>query len=160
MKRNNYYDVTDWQVGNPYTDIGEVINSIIADIKNRQKDTNVNDGGKPGAVIYIPSGDYHLKTQVKIDISYLKIQGSGHGFVSSSIRYNVPKEQWKDLHDIWPGGSRILVDLEPLKGDERSGAAFLVEREGDPRISSVEFVRVFALNHHQLWKNLWVLRKV
>ena len=139
MKRNNYYDVTDWQVGNPYTDIGEVINSIIADIKNRQKDTNVNDGGKPGAVIYIPSGDYHLKTQVKIDISYLKIQGSGHGFVSSSIRYNVPKEQWKDLHDIWPGGSRILVDLEPLKGDERSGAAFLVEREGDPRISSVEF---------------------
>lgn len=57
MKRNNYYDVTDWQVGNPYTDIGEVINSIIADIKNRQKDTNVNDGGKPGAVIYIPSGD-------------------------------------------------------------------------------------------------------
>ena len=139
MKRNNYYDVTDWHVGNPYTDIGEVINSIIADIKNRQKDTNVNDGGKPGAVIYIPSGDYHLKTQVKIDISYLKIQGSGHGFVSSSIRYNVPKEQWKDLHDIWPGGSRILVDLEPLKGDERSGAAFLVEREGDPRISSVEF---------------------
>ena len=139
MKRNNYYDVTDWQVGNPYTDIGEVINSIIADIKNRQKDTNVNDGGKPGAVIYIPSGDYHLKTQEKIDISYLKIQGSGHGFVSSSIRYNVPKEQWKDLHDIWPGGSRILVDLEPLKGDERSGAAFLVEREGDPRISSVEF---------------------
>lgn len=129
MKRNNYYDVTDWPVGNPYTDIGEVINSIIADIKNRQKDTNVNDGGKPGAVIYIPSGDYHLKTQVKIDISYLKIQGSGHGFVSSSIRYNVPKEQWKDLHDIWPGGSRILVDLEPLKGDERSGAAFLVERE-------------------------------
>ena len=115
MKRNNYYDVTDWQVGNPYTDIGEVINSIIADIKNRQKDTNVNDGGKPGAVIYIPSGDYHLKTQVKIDISYLKIQGSGHGFVSSSIRYNVPKEQWKDLHDIWPGGSRILVDLEPAK---------------------------------------------
>ena len=49
MKRNNYYDVTDWQVGNPYTDIGEVINSIIADIKNRQKDTNVNDGGKPGS---------------------------------------------------------------------------------------------------------------
>ena len=110
MKCNNYYDVTDWQVGNPYTDIGEVINSIIVDIKSRQKDTNVNDGGKPGAVIYIPSGDYHLKTQVKIDISYLKIQGSGHGFVSSSIRYNVPKEQWKDLHDIWPGGSRILED--------------------------------------------------
>lgn len=139
MAGKNYYDVTDWHVGNPYTDIGEVINSILADIKGRQQETDVNDEGKPGAVIYIPSGDYHLKTQVKIDISYLKIQGSGHGFVSSSIRYNVPREQWKDLHDIWPGGSRILVDLKPEKNDERSGAAFLVEREGDPRISSVEF---------------------
>ena len=139
MAGKNYYDVTDWHVGNPYTDIGEVINSILADIKIRQQETDVNDEGKPGAVIYIPSGDYHLKTQVKIDISYLKIQGSGHGFVSSSIRYNVPQEQWKDLHDIWPGGSRILVDLKPEKNDESSGAAFLVEREGDPRISSVEF---------------------
>lgn len=139
MAGKNYYDVTDWHVGNPYTDIGEVINSILADIKSRQQETDVNDEGKPGAVIYIPSGDYHLKTQVKIGISYLKIQGSGHGFVSSSIRYNVPQEQWKDLHDIWPGGSRILVDLKPEKNDERSGAAFLVEREGDPRISSVEF---------------------
>lgn len=139
MAGKNYYDVTDWHVGNPYTDIGEVINSILADIKSRQQETDVNDEGKPGAVIYIPSGDYHLKTQVKIDISYMKIQGSGHGFVSSSIRYNVPQEQWKDLHDIWPGGSRILVDLKPEKNDERSGAAFLVEREGDPRISSVEF---------------------
>ena len=139
MAGKNYYDVTDWHVGNPYTDIGEVINSILADIKSRQQETDVNDEGKPGAVIYIPSGDYHLKTQAKIDISYLKIQGSGHGFVSSSIRYNVPQEQWKDLHDIWPGGSRILVDLKPEKNDERSGAAFLVEREGDPRISSVEF---------------------
>lgn len=139
MAGKNYYDVTDWHVGNPYTDIGEVINSILADIKGRQQETDVNDEGKPGAVIYIPSGDYHLKTQVKIDISYLKIQGSGHGFVSSSIRYNVPRERWKDLHDIWPGGSRILVDLKPEKNDERSGAAFLVEREGDPRISSVEF---------------------
>ena len=139
MAGKNYYDVTDWHVGNPYTDIGEVINSILADIKSRQQETDVNDEGKPGAVIYIPSGDYHLKTQVKIDISFLKIQGSGHGFVSSSIRYNVPQEQWKDLHDIWPGGSRILVDLKPEKNDERSGAAFLVEREGDPRISSVEF---------------------
>ena len=139
MAGKNYYDVTDWHVGNPYTDIGEVINSILVDIKSRQQETDVNDEGKPGAVIYIPSGDYHLKTQVKIDISYLKIQGSGHGFVSSSIRYNVPQEQWKDLHDIWPGGSRILVNLQPEKNDERSGAAFLVEREGDPRISSVEF---------------------
>lgn len=37
--------------------------------------------------------------------------GSGHGFVSSSIRFNTPADEWANLHDIWPGGSRILVDL-------------------------------------------------
>ncbi len=50
------------------------------------------EGGKPGAVIFIPSGDYHLCTQVVIDLSYLKIMGTGHGFVSSSIRYNLPEK--------------------------------------------------------------------
>ena len=93
MSSKNYYDVTKWNVGNSYEDIGEVINSIIADIKKRQTDSNMNEGGKPGAVIYIPSGDYHLRTQVVIDISYLKIMGSGHGFVSSSIRYNLPENE-------------------------------------------------------------------
>ena len=75
-----------------------------------------------------------------IDISFLKIQGSGHGFASSSIRFNVPEDEWPDLHELWPGGSRILVDL-PLKvdEDESKGAAFYVERSGNPRISSVEF---------------------
>lgn len=34
---SNYYDVTSWGVGNPHEDIGAVINSIIADIKDRQK---------------------------------------------------------------------------------------------------------------------------
>lgn len=75
MKCNNYYDVTKWETGNPYEDIGEVINSMIADIKSRQTDSDVKEGGKPGAVIYIPPGDYHLHTQVVIDISYLKIMG-------------------------------------------------------------------------------------
>lgn len=103
MSSKNYYDVTKWNVGNSYEDIGEVINSIIADIKKRQTDSNMNEGGKPGAVIYIPSGDYHLRTQVVIDISYLKIMGSGHGFVSSSIRYNLPENEWADLHEVWPG---------------------------------------------------------
>ena len=69
MAGKNYYDVTDWNTGNPYEDIGEVINSIIADIKCRQSEADVEEGGKPGAVIYIPSGDYHLRTQVVIDIS-------------------------------------------------------------------------------------------
>lgn len=140
MAGKNYYDVTEWNVGNPYEDIGEVINSIIAHIKSRQTDSDVNEGGKPGAVIYIPVGDYHLVTQVVIDISYLKIVGSGHGFISSSIRFNTPKSEWPDLHEVWPGGSRILVDIPLDSNDEEYvGAAFYVKRSGNPRISSVEF---------------------
>ncbi|MBM5609139.1 NosD domain-containing protein [Listeria ivanovii] len=140
MTNKNYYDVTTWAVGDPYEDIGEVINSIIADIKLRQTEIDVNDGGKPGGVIYLPPGDYRLRTQVLIDISYLKILGSGHGFTSSSIRFNVPKEKWTQLHELWPGGSRILVDLPVEMGaEEQEGAAFVVKREGEPRISSVEF---------------------
>ncbi|MCT9870710.1 right-handed parallel beta-helix repeat-containing protein [Paenarthrobacter aurescens] len=140
MSSNNYYDVTTWPVGDPSKDVGEVINSIIADIKDRQKATDENDGGKPGAVIYLPPGDYHLRTQVLIDISFLRIQGSGHGFTSSSIRFNVPEDEWPDLHELWPGGSRVIVDI-PLSGDEEEskGAAFYIERNGSPRISSVEF---------------------
>lgn len=138
MNGNNYYDVTEWNAGNPYTDIGEVINDILADIKKRQTETDRENGGKPGAVIYIPPGDYHLCTQVVIDISYLKIMGSGHGFVSSSIRYNLSEKEWAGLHEVWPGGSRILVDLVSDK-EESSGAAFYIKRSGNPRISSVEF---------------------
>jgi len=113
MHGRNFYDVTKWENGNPYEDIGAVINSIIAEIERGQIDADCNEGGKPGAVIFIPSGDYHLRTQVRIDISYLKIMGTGHGFVSSSIRFNTPKNEWKNLHELWPGGSRILVDLIP-----------------------------------------------
>ncbi|KFX22164.1 right-handed parallel beta-helix repeat-containing protein [Pectobacterium betavasculorum] len=140
MASENYYDVTEWNIGNPYQDIGEVINSIITNIKIRQTDVDINDGGKPGAVIYIPPGDYHLTTQVVVDISYLKIMGSGHGFTSSSIRFNTPASDVANWHEVWPGGSRILVDLSPTAGDEEyTGAAFYVQRDGEPRISSVEF---------------------
>lgn len=139
MTGKNFYNVTEWNVGNPYEDIGKVINSILEDIKKRQTNPDSEEGGKPGAVIYIPPGDYHLRTQVVIDISYLKIMGSGHGFVSSSIRYNLPKDEWAGLHEVWPGGSRILVDLTPEPQQESSGAAFYIERSGNPRISSVEF---------------------
>ena len=140
MSSSNYYDVTMWPVGNPADDVGEVINSMIADIKRRQNLADATDGGKPGAVIYIPPGDYRLRTQVVIDVSFLKVQGSGHGFASSSIRFNVSEDEWPDLHELWPGGSRILVDM-PLDADENEakGAAFYVERSGNPRISSVEF---------------------
>ncbi|MBG6056046.1 inulin fructotransferase (DFA-I-forming) [Salinibacterium sp. CAN_S4] len=134
MPSANRYDITEWPVGDPTDDVGEVFNSIIADIKSRQTTD------KPGAVIYIPPGDYRLRTQVLIDISFLRIEGSGHGFTSSSIRFNVPEGEWADLHELWPGGSRILVDIPVVDGAEESaGAAFYVHREGSPRISSVEF---------------------
>lgn len=131
MTAPNHYDVTDWPGGDPQTDIGAVINDIIADVKRRQTASTESSGGRPGAVIHIPPGDYRLRTQVRMDVSFLRIEGSGHGFTSSSIRFNVPKEEWADLHELWPGGSRILVEIPD--------AAFLVEREGSPRISSVEF---------------------
>lgn len=141
MSDENFYDVTQWSTGNPHDDIGKVINSIIDDIKLRQSTLDPKDNnGKPGATIFIPSGDYRLATQIVIDISYLKIMGSGHGFVSSSIRFNTPKTEWKDMHELWPGGSRIFVDFDPAKiTTEKSGAAFLIERTGEPRISSIEF---------------------
>jgi inulin fructotransferase (DFA-I-forming) len=140
MPSNNTYDVTTWPDGDAHHDIGAVINSILADVKKRQTDTDRNDGGKPGAVIHIPPGDYRLRTQVRIDISFLRIQGAGHGFTSSSIRFNTPRAQWPELHELWPGGSRVIVDLPPSDaGDDVDGAAFLVARTGSPRISSVEF---------------------
>lgn len=143
MSHANSYDVTRWHVGDPVADIGEVINSIIADIKSRQPSSIDSgddiDGGKPGAVIYIPPGDYRLRTQVVIDLSFLRIEGSGHGFSSSSIRFNVPEGEWPDLHELWPGGSRILVDIAVGGDAESAGAAFYVARDGSPRISSVEF---------------------
>ena len=69
----NYYDVTQWPIGNAQEDIGQVINSILEDLKAHQSQTDFHEGGKPGAVIYLPPGDYHLRTQVVIDRSYVKI---------------------------------------------------------------------------------------
>ena len=46
MASNNCYDVTTWPVGNPSKDVGEVLNSIIADIKDRQTVTDANNGGQ------------------------------------------------------------------------------------------------------------------
>ncbi|MGP4086569.1 NosD domain-containing protein [Streptomyces sp. KR55] len=127
------FDVTTWtHSADPsitcYTDIGALINDIIARIKQDQPD----QAAKPGAVIYIPPGDYPLRTRVTVDVSYLTIKGSGHGFTSSSIRYNTPDTS--NWHELWPGGSRIKV-----QNTDGNGEAFLVSRSGDPRLSSVVF---------------------
>ncbi|VED53763.1 Inulin fructotransferase [DFA-I-forming] [Raoultella terrigena] len=149
MASENYYDVTEWNIGNPYQDIGEVINSIITNIKARQTDVDINDGGKPGAVIYIPPGDYHLMTQVVVDISYLKIMGSGHGFTSSSIRFNTPESDVANWHEVWPGGSRILVDLSPTAGMRNIGARHFMfngmETHVSARLNSLIFVSTVCI---------------
>lgn len=136
----NYYNVAEWKGCDAHEDLGRAINEIIADIKKRQNAKDHDGGeGMPGATIYIPNGDWHLKTTAVIDISFLHIEGAGHGFTSSSIRFNVPRGEWGNLTELWPGGSRVMVEVKPKAGDEASGAAFLVKRGGSPRISSVEF---------------------
>lgn len=128
----NVYDVTDWKThGKPINardDIGAVINSIIGDVRKRQ----TKQKSKPGAVIYIPPGDYSLKTRVVVDVSYLTIRGSGHGFASLSIRYNT--EDTTAWHEVNPGGSHIRVE-----NTDGESEAFLVSREGAPRLSGVIF---------------------
>lgn len=67
-----------------------MINEIIADIKAQQT-TQVT---RPGAVIYIPPGHYDLQARVIIDISYVQIKGSGHGFQSLAIRDESSTSGW------------------------------------------------------------------
>ena len=134
----NIYDVTSWKVrGRPevtaQVDIGAVINDIIADIKRRQTTADT----RPGAVITIPPGDYDLRTQVVVDISYLTIAGFGHGFFSRSIADNADTSGWFELQ---PGGSHVRV-LTPSTAPQ----AFLVRRAGSPRLSGVVF-RDFCLD--------------
>lgn len=128
----NVYDVTDWKThGEPidvHDDIGAVINSIIDDIKERQ----TTPESKPGGVIYIPPGDYSLKTRAVVDVSYLTIRGSGHGFTSLSIRFNT--EDTTSWHEVAPGGSHIRVE-----NTDGENEAFLVSRGGAPRLSAVNF---------------------
>jgi inulin fructotransferase (DFA-I-forming) len=127
------YDVTTWTIpGDPGTtaqsDIGKVINSIIADVKTQQN----TQSNRPGAMIYIPPGTYSLKTRVVVDVSYLQIKGSGHGFFSLGIRYgSADTSSW---WDIWPGASHIKVE-----NTDGHAEAFIVQRSGSPRLSSIEF---------------------
>lgn len=137
-QETNVYDVTSWKItGQPkvtaQSDIGAVINDIIADIRMRQSTPDA----RPGAVITIPPGDYDLRTQVIVDISYLTIAGFGHGFFSRSIKDNADTSGWLELQ---PGGSHIRV-LTPSAAPQ----AFLVRRNGSPRLSGVVF-RDFCLD--------------
>lgn len=128
------YDVTTWSgtpVIDPYTDIGAVINQIIEDIKTNQTTQTT----RPGAVIYIPPGHYDLLTQVVIDVSFLRIEGAGHGFLSEAVRDDSETGSWVET---LPGASHIQV-----KNTDGNFEAFLVQREGTPadvgRLNSIEF---------------------
>jgi len=136
---SNVYDVTNWTVGSDpsltaYEDIGAVINDIIANIHSNQ----TSQDSKPGAVIYIPPGDYTLLTMVTVDVSYLQIKGSGHGFTSRSIIYN--SGDTSSWYEVSPGSSHIMV-----QNTDGNSQAFLVSRGGNPRLSSIEF-RDFCLD--------------
>jgi inulin fructotransferase (DFA-I-forming) len=127
------YDVTTFDGSvSPYDDIGQVINEIIADIKSKQK----TQATRPGAAIYIPPGHYDLLTRVVIDISFLTIKGSGHGFMSEAIRDDTSDtSKWIEIQ---PGSSHIRV-----KNTDGNNEAFLVKRTGAPteigRLNSVVF---------------------
>ncbi|WP_455090527.1 right-handed parallel beta-helix repeat-containing protein [Parascardovia denticolens] len=142
MKHDNYYDVTEWPGTDPHQDIGKTMNEIIADIHHKQGAVPTDGNtlrGLPGATIHIPVGDWPLHTQVVIDISYVRVEGEGHGFTSSSIRYNADPSSWSLMHEIWPGGSRIINLLASSASlPDPSRAAILIHRDGEPRISSVE----------------------
>lgn len=134
----NTYDVTNWRVkGRPdvtaESDIGAVINDIIADIKQRQSTPDT----RPGAVVIIPPGNYDLRTQVIVDVDYLTIAGFGHGFFSRSIHDNADTTGWLNIQ---PGGSHIRVFTSPS-----APQAFLVRRSGNPRLSGIVF-RDFCLD--------------
>jgi inulin fructotransferase (DFA-I-forming) len=136
------YDVTTFTSPSgtsPYTDIGTVINEIMADIHA----TQTTQSTRPGAVIYIPPGHYDLLTRAVIDRSFIQIKGSGHGFLSEAIRDDegLNTSGW---FEIQPGGSHIRV-----KNTDGNTEAFYVTRSGAPnsvgRINSVEF-RDFCLD--------------
>ena len=125
------YDVTTWPGAtvSPYTDIGLVINEIIADIHSQQTGQTT----RPGAVIYIPPGHYTLQTTVNIDVGFLTIKGSGHGFMSEAIRDDVNHSAWIET---LPGSSHVQVANNNQVG-------FLINRATDPgsngRLNSIVF---------------------
>ncbi|MDO8143804.1 MULTISPECIES: fructotransferase [unclassified Isoptericola] len=124
------YDVTTFAASvSPQDDIGQVINEIIADIHARQ----TGQATRPGAVVYIPPGHYVLRTTVVVDVGFLTIKGSGHGFLSEAIRDDVNHSAWVET---LPGSSHVQIANDGQVG-------FLVDRVGDPgtngRLNSVVF---------------------
>lgn len=125
------YDVTTWTGASvsAYTDIGQVMNEIIADVKSSQTTATT----RPGAVIYIPPGHYTLQTTVNIDIGFLTIKGSGHGFMSEAVRDGTDHSAWVET---LPGSSHVQI-----ANDDQVG--FLVDRATDPgangRLNAIVF---------------------
>lgn len=112
-----------------YTDIGQVMNEIIADVKSNQTTATT----RPGAVIYIPPGHYMLQTTVNIDTGFLTIKGSGHGFMSEAVRDGADHSAWIET---LPGSSHVQIANNDQVG-------FLVDRATDPgtngRLNAIVF---------------------
>jgi inulin fructotransferase (DFA-I-forming) len=125
------YDVTTFSATvSAYTDIGQVINEIMADIHTQQSSQTT----RPGAVIYIPPGHYTLQTTAVIDRSFITIKGSGHGFMSEAIRDDVNHSAWLET---LPGSSHVQIANNNQIG-------FLVDKSGSSpgtngRLNSVVF---------------------
>lgn len=124
------YDVTTFPASiSPHTDIGQVINEIMADIRTQQSGQTT----RPGAVIYIPPGHYTLATTAVIDRSFITVKGSGHGFLSEAIRDDVDHSAWTET---LPGSSHVQIANANQVG-------FLVDKSGSPgangRLNSVVF---------------------
>ena len=138
MPSPNVYDVTTFTSPtgtSPYTDVGKVMNEIIANIKANQTTQTT----RPGAVIYIPPGHYPLFTTVEIDISFLQIKGSGHGFLSQETRDYDTSYTPATWQETIPGGTHIICKFSP----QGAQSAFHVNRTGNfrqvGRINAVEF---------------------
>ena len=95
----------------------------------RQTATDVNNGGKPGAVIYIPPTIISQDAGF-IDISYLKLWVPDTVLSPSSIRFNTPAVEWAYLHQNVGRVVAAFWSIFCYPGDEEhAGAAFYVKTQ-------------------------------
>lgn len=129
----NVYDVTTFTSPtgtSPFSDIGKVINEIMAAIHSSQTTQTT----RPGAVIYIPPGHYTLQTTAVIDASFITVKGSGHGFMSLAVR---------DDHGSPGSWVEVRAGSSHIEIANTNQTGFRVTRSGSPsangRLNGVVF---------------------